>query len=141
MTSTDTLVNHRRGEEDIWRAALDMNPRMTETRIDDFIATPTDMGDQKDYLCLLQSLHMRTTRASTDRRCPVDSPPLSIDEWRKMQRDDEWVRRATQSSLPKDSALERTELVLSMFTTFSHRCEDLHWMGHTTPRERGETVC
>ena len=99
---------------------MDMNPRMTETRIDDFIATPTDMGDQKDYLCLLQSLHMRTTRASTDRRCPVDSPPLSIDEWRKMQRDDEWVRRATQSSLPKDAALERAELVLAMLSTLSH---------------------
>ena len=97
-----------------------MNPRMTETRIDDFIATPTDMGLQKDYERLVLSLHMRAARASADRRRPVDSHPLSNDEWRTMQREDEWVRRATQSNFPKDAALERAELVLSMLSTLSH---------------------
>ena len=70
-----------RGEQDIRREALVMNPRWTETRIDNFITTPTDMGLQKDYECLVQSLHMRVARASDDRRCPVHSPPLSHDEW------------------------------------------------------------
>jgi hypothetical protein len=59
-------------------------------------------------------------RASADRRRPVDSPPLSNDEWRTMKRQDEWVKRATQSNLPKDAALERAELVLSMLSTLSH---------------------
>ena len=37
-----------------------------------------------------------------------------------MQQEDEWVRRATQSNFPKDAALERAELVLSMLSTLSH---------------------
>ena len=68
------------GEQDMWRESLVMNPRWTETRIDDFIAAPTDMGAQKDYERLVSLLHMRAARASADRRRPVDSPHLSNDE-------------------------------------------------------------
>ena len=80
MTSETALVTLRGGEEDIWRVTLVMIPRMTETRIDDFIAIPTDMGARRDYKRLVQSLHMSAARASADRRRPVDSPPLSNDE-------------------------------------------------------------
>jgi hypothetical protein len=80
MTSAASLVTHRGGEEDIWRVALTMNTRMTESRIDDFLAAPTFVGAEKDYERLRQSFHMRATRASVDRRHPVDSPPLSNDE-------------------------------------------------------------
>ena len=85
------------GEEDIWRSALAMHPTMTQTRIDDFIATPTNMGPRTDYLRLLQVLNMRAARASADARRPNDSPPLSNAKWRTMQREEEWVRRATQA--------------------------------------------
>ena len=37
-----------------------------------------------------------------------------------MQREEEWVRLATQSNLPKDEPLERAELILSMLKTLSH---------------------
>ena len=100
MTSAAALVTRRGGEEVIWREALVMNPRMTETCIDDFIATPTDMGPQTEYKRLVQNLNMRAALAS-----PVGSQSLSNDEWRKMQREEEWVRLATQSNLPKDEAL------------------------------------
>ena len=63
---------------------------------------------------------MRAAWASADRRHPVDSTPLSNDEWRKMQWEEEWVRLATQSNLPKDEPLERAELILSMLKTLSH---------------------
>ncbi len=39
---------------------------------------------------------------------------------------DEWVRRATQNDLPKDAALERVELVLSIRSTLSHADERLY---------------
>ena len=120
VTSAPTVVTRREGESDVWREVLAMNPRWTETRIDDFITAPTDMGLSRDYERLVLSLHMRAARASADRRCPVDSPPLCNDEWRTMQREDEWVRRATQSHLPMAAALERAELVLSMLSTLSH---------------------
>ena len=87
MTSAAALVTRRGGEEVIWREALVMNPRMTETCIDDFIATPTDMGPQTEYKRLVQNLNMCATRASANRRHPVDSQSLSNDEWRKMQRE------------------------------------------------------
>ena len=59
-TRVVVVVTHREGEEVIWRSALVMNPTMTQTQIDDFITTPTDMG----------SAHR-----------PDDLPPLSDDEW------------------------------------------------------------
>jgi len=122
-TCAASVVTRREGEEAIWfdwRDALESIPGMTESKIDDFIAAPTDIGKQRSYSQLLRDLYMRAARASADVTQPDGCPPLSDAEWRTMQSKREWVRRATQTNLPKDEALERAQHVLSMLKTLSH---------------------
>ena len=80
MTSVVALVTHREGEEDIWRVALDMNPRMTEARIDDFIDKPTDMGRLEDYKRLVQRLIIRAACASDGTPFTHLLSPMTNDE-------------------------------------------------------------
>jgi len=90
---------------------------MTEGKINDFIATPVDLGTKSDYELLLTSLNMRAARASADLRRPDGSPPISNDQWRTMKLQKEWVRRATQARLPSDEDAERLHHILSFLRT------------------------
>ena len=73
---------------------------------------------------------MRAARAPADARSLDDSPPLSNDEWRKLQREEEWVRRARGSSptllkYTNDGALKESSTSVATGVLLLHS-----WLGY-----------
>jgi hypothetical protein len=117
--SATAVVERHDGEEDIYREILAMNPRMTSTKIDEFITAPSSHAPRSEYTQIRGALHLQAARAATDARRPDGTPLISDDAWRTMQLEEQWVKYL--SANPGKVVLQdRAQRVLSLLRTLSH---------------------
>jgi hypothetical protein len=118
-TDRAALVERRDGEEDIYREILAMNPRMTPTKIDEFITAPSNHAPQREYKQIRGALHLQAARAAADAIRPDGTSPISDAAWRTMQLEEQWVKYLSQNP-GKVVLQDRAQRVLSLLRTLSH---------------------